>query len=745
MASRLSRSGLAAALLISAATASPTPAIGGVQSCARAGGGAHRAGAARHLRGPRRQRVTILRDNYGVPHIYAKDAAGAEFGFGYAQAQDQGLFILTQYRIATARDAETFGPSCLPACLASDHVVDLFRVPQTARSTYSSLPRADQRRFRAFAAGVNAYIDTHRSSFPTWVSDVSPTDILAYSEYPLFAGEISRALAKIPTTGAAAATAVPGAPATVPQTASNMFVLGPGKTSDRAAIMYGDPHLPWTGTQQWYEAQLNYGATSVAGATWRGWPFIGIGTNGHVAWSATNNPVDEGDVYAEQLNPADHNQYLFGGKYLPMITESVPIVVRTASGLETQHQTLRYTVHGPVLDGIGPAGADPTHVYSITASLFGQSGLAHEAWGLDQARTLTRFMAAMSALQIPTFNVMGADNHGHLFYVANTRTGVRDSGFNYDLPLSGSDPRTAWHGIVPFSELPKAENPSRGYYMNGNNDAVDTAPGQINPADFPSYLLMGGYALRPYRLDSLLGPLRAATGTDVERVGHDIHLLVADNLKPVLAAAVEKAGPSADPTGDLKAAVQILNGWDDEASKSSVQMQLFTIWFNNYFAQRPSCAGFAPPPRVCQPTAADMQKAVAALRTAVTYMHANYGSLTVPWGQVHKLARGNVVLPVDGGTAQQNIVHPTQASTTIKGVGYANQGSSYMWYYDFGTRQFFRTRPVGETDDPTSPHFADMTLAYAADHFLQFWPRRRDVRSHLESRTTLTMPPLVDG
>ncbi len=145
--------------------------------------------------------------------------------------------------------------------------------------------------------------------------------------------------------------------------------------------MYGDPHLAWTGVSQWYEAQLNYGGTSVAGATWRGWPFIGIGSNGHVAWSATNNPVDEGDVYVEQLNPANPNQYLFGGKYQPMITTTVPIQVHTATGMTTEHETLRYTVHGPVLDGIGP-GAKTGTAYSITASLFGQSGLAtsHGVW-----------------------------------------------------------------------------------------------------------------------------------------------------------------------------------------------------------------------------------------------------------------------------------------------------------------------------------------------------------------------------
>jgi acyl-homoserine-lactone acylase len=738
MAVRLWRDSVAVALLIAAATAVPATASGGGRSRSHAGGVADRA-AAHQLGGPRGERVTIVRDNYGVPHIYARDAAGAEFGFGYAQAQDQGLFILTQYRIATARDAETFGPSCLPRCLASDHVVDLFRVPQTARSRYGSLARADRQRFRAFAAGINAYIHAHRSSLPSWVSDVSPTDILAYSEYPLSADQISRALLKIPAGGTAAA--VPGAPATVPQTASNMFVLGPRKTQDGDAIMYGDPHLPWTGLQQWYEAQLNYGHTSVAGATWRGWPFIGIGTNGRVAWSATNNPVDEGDAYVEQLNPANRNQYLFGGSYRPMLTQTVPIAVRTASGLVTENQTLRYTLHGPVLDGVGPPSSKPNTVYSITASLFEQSGLAHEAWGFDDARNLTQFMRAVSALQIPTFNVMGADNHGHLFYVANTRTGVRNNSFNYNLPLSGSDPRTAWHGIVPFSGLPRAENPSRGYYMNGNNDPVDTAPGQIQAAAFPSYLLTGGYSLRPYRLDSLLGPQRSATGANVERVGHDIHLLVADSLKPILAAAVQQAGPSADPTGDLKAAVQILNGWNDEASKSSVQMQLFTTWFTDYYAQRPSCAGFAPPPTVCKPTAADMQKAVSALQTAVTYMRTTYRSLTLPWGQVHKLARGSVVVPVDGGTTQQNIVHPTQPTVTTDGISYTDQGSSYMWYYDFGSRQFLRTRPVGETDDPTSPHFADMTLAYSADRFQQFWLRHRDVISHEESSTTLRMPP----
>ncbi len=730
MALRVSRGGLTAAVLIAAATAIPATASGGAR-------------AREQARGPHGETVTIVRDNYGVPHVYARDAAGAEFGFGYAQAEDQGVFILTQYRIATARDAETFGPSCLPSCLASDHVVDLFRVPQTATADYPSLPRSDRQRFSAFAAGMNAYINTHRSRFPSWVSDVSPTDVLAYSEYPLFAGQISRALQKIPHAPGVAAAVVPGAPAAVPQTASNMFVLGPRKTRDHSAIMYGDPHLPWTGMQQWYEAQLNYGTTSVAGATWRGWPFIGIGTNGKVAWSATNNPVDEADVYVEQLNPANPDQYQFGGKYLPMSTQTVPILVRTATGMTTEHETLRYTVHGPVLDGIGSARGDAGTAYSITSSLFEQSGLAHEGWGLDDSQTLPQFLRAVSQLQIPTFNLMGADSHGHVFYVANTRTGVRDAGLDYDLPLAGSDPRAAWHGIVPFSRLPQAQDPARGYYMNANNDPVYTAPGQIEAAKFPSYLLMGGYDLRPYRLDSLLGPLHSATGSDVARVGHDVHLLMADQLKPILADAVQLAGPSADPTGDLKAAVQVLSGWNDEATKSSVQMQLFTTWISGYMAQDPNCAGFAPPPARCPTTAADRQKAVAALQAAVKYMRATYGSLTVPWDQVHKLARGGVVVPVDGGTDAEDIVHPTQPGPTIKGVSYANQGSSYMWYYDFGTGQYLRTRPVGETDDPRSPHFADMTRYYSADRFVQFWLTRREVLLHRGSSTTLRMAPLT--
>jgi acyl-homoserine-lactone acylase len=736
--SRLLRGGAAASFVVAAA-ALGLAAFGGPASAAHARGPGLRAAAARHLQGPRGERVTIVRDNYGVPHVYADDAAGAEFGFGYALAEDQGLFVLTQYRIATGRNAATFGPSCLPSCLASDHLVNLFRVPQTARLAYPALSRADQLRLRAFAAGINTYVHKHRRSFPSWVSDVSPTDVLAYSQYPLFAGEISRALAKLPG-GSAAAGDVPGAPATVPQTASNMFVLGPRKTKNRGAIMYGDPHLPWTGTQQWYEAQLTYGKTSVAGATWRGWPFIGIGTNGHLAWSATNNPVDEGDVYVEQLNPADHNQYLFGGQYRPVLTQHVRVVVRTASGLMTQYQTLRYTVHGPILDGIGPATGNPDTAYSITASLFNQSGLAHEAWGLDTAGSLTQFMRALSRLQIPTFNIMGADDRGHVFYVGNTRTGVRTSGFNYDAPLPGSDPRAAWHGIVPFGRLPQAKNPARGYYMNANNDPVYTAPGQIRATDFSSDLLRGGYPLRPYRLDTLLGPLRSATHGDVERVGHDTHLLVADNLKPILATAVQNAGPAGDPTGDLRAAVQILNGWDDQASTSSVQMQLFTKWFTAYFAKRPSCAGFAPPPRVCNATKADMQKAVSSLRTAVAYMRTTYGSLTVPWGNVHKLARGSVAVPIDGGTSQQNIVHPTQPTLTVKGISYSLQGSSYMWYYDFARQQFFRTRPVGESDHPRSPHFADMTRAYSADRFLQFWLSQRDVMSHRRSTATLRVP-----
>jgi acyl-homoserine-lactone acylase len=676
------------------------------------------------------QNVTIIRDTWGVPHIYAEDAASALFGLAYAQMEDQAVPILSQMRAAVGHAAETFGPDCLPSCLTQDETTHLFRVPQTAREQFPTLLDEERRRFSAFAAGINAYIAEYRAYLPAWVKPVAPADVVANVQWRSIMAQAHAASVKL---GAGVDSASSGAPASsspwaVSQpppdpTASNMFALAPSRTATGGALFQSDLHLPYTGVHQWYEAHLVYGKTNVAGATSRSYPGISVGTNGHLAWSHTTNAVDEADVYQEQLNPANRDQYFTDGHYEDMRLETVIIKIRMPDGtLQEEEKLLRYTRHGPVIL------MTASYAYAAKVSLFGQIGLAGEFWQIIEAQNLEQFKEAHRRGQLPQYNVMAADRAGNIYYAAATRTGVRTPGYDYSRPVPGWIAATDWQGIVPFDRLPQAENPPRGYLQNANNAPWVTAPEQIHKDALPFYLRLGEDTPRSQRLQELLDPLQNATIADVQRIAGDDYVLIARKLKPIITRAVTEVAPD----DQLAEAVGILNAWDNVASLNNTAMPLFTAWLAKLRALKPSFDVLqAPAPE--QIVAADRAKVVAALREANAQLLQTYGRLDVRWGDVHKLARGDTVVEVSGGGIDEQTLHMNTCTRYEDGICYIGQGSSYMMIVDLASGRFCTTRPLGQSEDPASPHHADMTRLFAADQYKEFWMERSEVEAHQES------------
>jgi acyl-homoserine-lactone acylase len=678
--------------------------------------------------------VTIIRDSWGVPHIYAADAAGALFGLAYAQMEDQAVPILTQMRTAIGRAAETFGPDHL----GQDETTYLFRVPQTAYEQFPTLPMAEQQRFAAFAAGINAYIDAHRASLPAWVAPITPPDVLAHVQWRLVMAQAHAARAKLSASVASdsadsnqPATSSPWvvSPPASPSSASNMFALAPGRTATGGALFQADLHLPYTGIYQYYEAHLVYGNTSVAGATARGYPGISIGTNGYVAWSHTMNTVDEADVYEEMLNPADPDQYLFNGRYENMRIEAVSIKVRMPDGtLQEVKRLLRYTRHGPVIR------LTSRYAYAAKISLFGEIGLAGQFWQIAEARDLEQFKEAHLRGQLPQYHIIAADRAGNIYYVANTRAGIRNPGYDYAKPVPGWLPETDWQGIIPFDQLPQVMNPPEGYLYNANNAPWITAPEHIHKEALPFYLRLGGDTPRAQRLRELLDPLHNATIADLERISWDDEVCIARYLKPIITQAVAEVAPD---DAQLAESVRILNTWDNVADLDNTAMPLFTTWLIKLQELAPSFDVWqAPPPE--QVSGADRAKVAEALREAAHLLVRHYGRLDVRWGNVHKLVRGEVMVEVSGGGVEAQTLHMNTCATDEDGFGPVWQGSAYMMIVDLAAGRFYTSRPIGQSEDPSSPHYADMTRLFAANQYKEFWIKRDDIEANQESCEVLT-------
>jgi acyl-homoserine lactone acylase PvdQ len=659
------------------------------------------------------EKVTIVRDSRAEPHIRAESAAGAVYGLGYAQMEDQAAFVLENWAQSTGRSAELLGPDCLPLCFLRDQLVHLFRVPETAYGKYATLPRSTRARLEAFADGINAYIAAHKSELPAWAGPVTRQDVLAMVQYRFVLAQASDVLGL----GAGGA--------------SNAFVLDGSKTASGKPLLQGNPHLPFDGISRWYAAQLVYPGNRIQGATFRGLPGIAIGSNGKVSWTytANNGTENETDRYTEKLNPANPNQYLFGGSYRDMTVREATIGVQATAGVVTPVKVkLRYTVHGPVISDPpaatdGTQGAPATDVAtSATVSQFEQVGLATQTYAQGEADSLAEFRAALAQDQLSGFNILAADTQ-NIFYAGASRSGILRDGLNSAQPLDGSDPSTAWQGILPFAQLPQASDPPRGYYQNANNAPWFSAPEQIRREAQPSYLRGGGNGTRSRRQTQILDAADDVTLADAERIGLDTFIEFAPSLRALLNQAA--FSPTADPK--VRAAAALIGSWDLRADKDSTAYPLFATWRRGL---REAALGFdpvnPPPPNT---VFSDAQKAEASRAMLVAYngMMAQYGTIAKRYGELHTYTYGSLTAPVSGGDFDLGTLHLTNCRGTpgsMSPVFYhpcaVRGGTSFLFNVDMASGRMTVMRPVSNTDDPASPFYTLNARDYVEERYREF-------------------------
>jgi acyl-homoserine lactone acylase PvdQ len=679
--------------------------------------------------------VTIVRDSRGEPHIRAGSAPGALYGFAYAQMEDQADFVLESLAQSTGRSAELYGPGCLPLCFLRDQLTHLFRVPETAGEKYHTLPAGTRARLRAFAQGINTYARDHASEVPAWARNVTPQDVLAMVQWRFVLMQASDVLGL--DTGAGA---------------SNAFVLDGTKTAGGKPILEGNPHLPFDGTSRWYAAQLVYPGNRVQGVTFRGLPGIALGSNGDVAWTFTANhgSHNETDRYRERLNPANANQYQFGGSDRDMTVRQVTIGVQATPGLVTPVRVrMRYTIHGPVISD-PPAATDGTQpppatdfATSATVSQFEQVGIAPQLYAQSEASSLAEFRAALRQNQLTGFHVLAAD-HTDVFYGIGARSGVLADGLNSNQPLDGSDPRTAWQGILPFDRLPQATDPPKGYYQNANNAPWFSAPGQIVREALPSFLRGGNSnGTRSRRQVQLLDPASNLSFADVERIGLDVYVEIAPSLKALLAQAAFNA--SSDPR--VRVAWSLIGPWDGRATRDSTAYPLFATWKRGLRESALSFDPVNPPP--ASTTFTDAQKAEASRAMIVAYdgMMAQYGTIARRYGDLHTYTYGSFSAPIDGGDFDVPTIHMTNCRGTpgsMSPVYYhpcpVRGGSSFVFSVDMATGRMTVMRPVSDTDDAASPFYTLNARDFTAGRYREFPVTDAAVDAQQTSRTVVTAP-----
>jgi acyl-homoserine lactone acylase PvdQ len=641
------------------------------------------------------EEIVISRDIYGVPHITAESDEGAFFGMGYVQAQDHLEQMMKNFAQAAGRLSSIEGKKGYN----SDVIVNVLGIPEIAQEKYTRLSVESRSAIEAFCDGVNRYIKEHEESLPQWIDKVSPEEVVALSKYFMLSRPISR-LKKDELRYVKGKSLITG---DFTEDLSNEWVISPQKSAHGTVMIQADPHLPWEGPEQFYEVHIKGKTINVAGAAPFGLPVVILGFNEHIAWAMTANSPDTADVYEERIKKeGDTYWYEYDSVWREIEEKRVTLTIK---GEDDKEVVFYYTHHGPV---IAFDQATDT-AYTAKLSTLHEVGMIDQILLMNRASTLSEFKDALSLQQVVRWNIVYGDVDGNIYYVYNARVGIRDETYNWNQPVPGWTSETEWKGIYPFEKLPQCENPEEGFIQNCN-----VAPWFINTTstkkEYPDYLVPDSpMNNRGRRATQLLSQDTLFTVEDMMSFSLDTYSLAAEEG---IASLLQVDTSSLDDT--TREAFTLLRTWDCTVEKESREPLLFITWL----------------------TLKDKRTDIEALREAVDYLEETYGRYDVMWGDVHVIKRGDTIYPLSGSHILQTLF--MTGGDIHQHKEYCDHGSSYVLLVELGDRvRAWSVRPLGQSEDCNSPHFADMTELYSRKQYKAFFFTEKDIAAHLESHIIL--------
>lgn len=650
--------------------------------------------------------VRILRDEWGVPHIFGQRDADVAYGLAYAHAEDDFLTIQQTILAAKGRLAYAYGAEAAP----NDYMVHLLRIHEQVEGHYDALPPEIRALHSAYADGLTRYAALHPEEVLPGLFPLDGRDIAAGAVHkaPLFFG-LERTLGDL----FAEERAVPEATPTLPAPpGSNAFAVAPSRTADGSTFLAVNSHQPWEGPVAWYEAHVHSEeGWEAAGALFPGVPAIIQGHNRDLGWAFTVNRSDLIDVFRLEINPADPNQYRFDGEWRTLERRDAPITVRLLG-------RLRWTVHREVLwSAYGPTVRRDDGTYAVRYAGRDRVGLFEQLYRMNRARDVEEWLDAVAMQQIPTFNLVYADRTGTILYLYNGLLPLRAPGYDWTGELPGTGSETLWTEYLPFEELPRVQDPPSGFVQSANNSPFFTTvgPGNPDPAAYPVTLgLDPRLSNRALRLLDLLAADEAITWEEFKAIKYDDAYAADSEMARYLDVILHADLP--DEPG-VAEAVALLQRWDrrtDAANRAAAVAVLTSVPLGEF--QRD--------------TATD-EEIVAAFLDAVRTLRTHFGRVDPRWDEVNRLVRGETDIGLGGAP---DVVHAVYGRPQEDGRLHGFAGDSYVMLVRWGPDGSVHSESIHQygaaTLRPDSPHYADQAPLFAARQLKPVWFDKADVRAH---------------
>jgi penicillin amidase len=545
--------------------------------------------------------VEIIRDRWGVPHIYASNTHDLMFAQGFVHAQDRLWQMEFNRRLVAGRLSEVMGGQTVPVDRWI-RTLCMRRVAEQEADLIDGEVRADM---EAYCAGVNARIAQGRlpveftllrykpepwtladslswnkmmswSLSINWQTEILRAQLIAhlgperaselepdyFDRWPRIVppGVDFSAIGSAALDRAEEAQPFTGPPAHA-GLGSNNWVLAGSHTATGAPLLANDMHLLMGLPCIWYENHLSGEDLNVTGITFPGIPGVIVGHNGHVAWGFTNGFPDVQDLYMERLRRTDdgHVQYEYKGEWLDAEVIQEEIRVR---GSETVMEKVVITRHGPIINTLDPdfAGEQPL---ALRWTSLEPEAMLYALDGMMRARNCLEFREALRHWSAPIQNMVYADTEGNIAYSFPGRLPIRAKG-DGQLPVPGWTDEYEWLGYVPFEELPHLYNPPQGYVATANNQVVGD--------DFP-YYISREYAMgdRAQRITELIEAQDKINADYVQRMQFDL-------ISPSARVMSGYLGQLETDDPELAAVVEMMREWDGELAADSPAAAVYQVF-----------------------------------------------------------------------------------------------------------------------------------------------------------------------
>lgn len=673
--------------------------------------------------------VRILRDTWGVPHIFGVTDADTAFGLAYAHAEDD--FATLQLTLLAARGqlGTVFGMDGAP----NDYMVQLLRIQEQIDAGYDSISPDMQAILEAYADGMNLYAALHEDEVYPGLFPMDGKDMVAAAVHktPLFfgldgaLGELFAAERQNTTSPRPDQTWLPYQPgAPNPYFAgSNTFAIAPSRTDDGSTYLLVNAHQPYEGALTFYEAHLHSeeGWDAVGGLI-PGMPTIAHGHNRHIGWAFTVNSPDLIDTYVLDINPDNPDQYRFDGEWHDLEVREATLHVKIIGRLiiPVKREVL-YSVYGPVV-------RQDHGTYAIRYAMMGRVGLFEQFYRLNKATSLADMEEAMAMLQIPMFNMGYADAQGNIAYLYNAVMPLRAEGYNWEQYLPGDTSDTLWTDYAPFEQLPYVLNPPSGFIQNGNSSPFQTTLGPGNP-DPANYSLTWGIEThltnRALQALALLGGDESITWAEFKAYKYDLFYHPDSDMVQYVNQIMNAALPEDE---DVVAAANILAAWDFQTNPESTgaTLAILTILQLNETEHSISPAAMTGHPIETDVLVENFVKAVA-------YLKEHFGRVDVPWSEVNRLIRGDVDLGMGGGP---DILHATYGQAQEDGRLRVFVGDAYIMLVRWDANGNVTAESIHQygsnTGHEDSPHYADQAPLAVQQQLKPVWYDEADILANLE-------------